>query len=147
MISPPNQTPSGSKVVQSAQMPGSPPFTRKFRKWNTFCVVHPYSGTLHSILINWICKRNQTPQIQNSLRTLQCRLSQVVSKFIRSLKIARPQIKPAPAPRQSSRTPTETDGKIPSNRAILIDRTRRGGRGSEVGAGGWLTSATTDTKP
>lgn len=45
----------------------SPPFTRKLRKWNTFCVVHPYSGTLHSILINCTCQRNHSPRIQNSV--------------------------------------------------------------------------------
>jgi len=27
-----------------------PAFTTKFKKWKTFCVVQPYSGTLHSIL-------------------------------------------------------------------------------------------------
>uniref|UniRef100_A0A0A9FU90 Uncharacterized protein n=1 Tax=Arundo donax TaxID=35708 RepID=A0A0A9FU90_ARUDO len=36
------------------------PFTRKFSKWNTFCVVHPYSGTLHSILINWTSATAET---------------------------------------------------------------------------------------
>ena len=34
--------------MQAAQMVGSPP-----RKWNTFCIVHSYSGTLH-FLINCI---------------------------------------------------------------------------------------------
>lgn len=33
-----------------------PAFTKKFRKWKTFCVVQPYSGTLYSIRISWICK-------------------------------------------------------------------------------------------
>lgn len=32
-----------------------PPFTMKFIRWKTFWVVQPYSGTLNSILINWIC--------------------------------------------------------------------------------------------
>ena len=34
--------------MQAAQMVGSPP-----RKWNTFCFVHSYSGTLH-FMINCI---------------------------------------------------------------------------------------------
>lgn len=34
----------------------SPPLTMKFKRWNTFWVVQPYSGTRSSIRINWICK-------------------------------------------------------------------------------------------
>lgn len=30
-----------------------PPFTIKFNRWKTFCVVHPYSGTRNSIRISW----------------------------------------------------------------------------------------------
>lgn len=39
----------------------SPPLTMKFIRWKTFCVVHPYSGTLNSILISWNC----APQAQS----------------------------------------------------------------------------------
>lgn len=40
--------------LQLASYTHRPPFTRKLRKWKTFCVVHPYSGTLNCILTNWI---------------------------------------------------------------------------------------------
>ncbi len=34
-----------------------PPLTMKFKRWNTFWVVQPYSGTRSSIRISWICKQ------------------------------------------------------------------------------------------
>ncbi len=34
-----------------------PPLTMKFKRWNTFWVVQPYSGTRISIRISWICKQ------------------------------------------------------------------------------------------
>lgn len=69
----------GKEKKKTARYP--PPFTRKLRKWNTFCVVHPYSGTLHSILINWTYKRNQAPKKFRFLTTLMTQPQDIHQKF------------------------------------------------------------------
>jgi hypothetical protein len=44
------------ECLQKSGHCNSPPLTMKFKRWNTFWVVQPYSGTRSSIRINWICK-------------------------------------------------------------------------------------------
>lgn len=48
----------------------SPPLTMKFMRWKIFWVVQPYSGTLSSILTNWICsavfQNQESTTVQNN---------------------------------------------------------------------------------
>lgn len=46
----------------------------KFIRWKTFCVVQPYSGTLNSILINWICT-SQNPENPSNTHFKQVSIS------------------------------------------------------------------------
>lgn len=45
-------------------MPKPPPFTIKFMKWKTFCVVQPYSGTRSWFLTTWICRQQTAGKLQ-----------------------------------------------------------------------------------
>ena len=135
-ISPPNQTTKANES-KTTEMLRSPPLTRKFRKWNTFCVVQPYSGTLHSILINWTCQRNQAPRFQNSGPLSAAPLS------------ISPTIPPAPLRLRAHRSNQRGQSSgTPSHSAILIDRAARGVEVAKEGAWGCvLTSATAETMP
>ncbi|BAS82023.1 Os03g0120350, partial [Oryza sativa Japonica Group] len=73
------------KQWQSAKV-CSPPFTIKFMKWNTFCVVHPYSGTLHSILINWTSATNETApySVARAWKERSCHIGELFTSFHQS---------------------------------------------------------------
>lgn len=49
-----------STCGRNAKMPTRKLQTKKLSRWNTFCVVQPYSGTRRWILTSWTCKATFT---------------------------------------------------------------------------------------